>query len=156
MIIFLNTGVPRSYITSTSPVYSEELWNKAGFIALDAYMAGADHTPTEPPFSDRLVLLRQEKGFVIFPNLPFITLRQLLQHSAKHPLHLKEHHIDNSHTDPRRTFDSVPFHPVLSPEWNLLKNDEDGHATRAQLEKRVRWTTQDSDRDRLPIDLTEM
>ena len=96
-------------------------------------MTAVDHTPTEPPFSDRLLLLRQEQGFVILPNLPFTTLRQLLQQSDQHPLHLTEHHIDTSFVDPPRTLDSVPFHPMLSPEWTLPKNDEDGHATRAQL-----------------------
>ena len=118
-------------------------------------MTAADHTPTEPPFSDRLLLLRQEQGFVILPNLPFTTLRQLLQHSTQHPLHLTEHHTDASYADPPRTFENVPFHPMLSPEWTLPPNDEDGHTTRAQLEKRVRWTTQASNRDRLAIDITE-
>ena len=48
MIILLKTGVSGSTISATPPVYSEELWNRAGFITLDAYMTAADHTPTEP------------------------------------------------------------------------------------------------------------
>ena len=44
---------------------------------------------------------------------------------------------------------------MLSPEWALPENDGDVHTTRAQLKKRVRWTNHDSERDLLPIDLTE-
>ena len=43
LIIRLKTGVSRSNIAANPPVHSEELWNKAGFIALDAYMMAAAH-----------------------------------------------------------------------------------------------------------------
>ena len=69
MIILLKTGVSGSTIAATLPVYSEELWNKAGFIALDAYMTAADHTLTEPLFSDRLLPSSTRTGLCYLAQL---------------------------------------------------------------------------------------
>ena len=103
-------------------------------------MTTADHTPTEPPFSDRLLLLRQEQGFVILPNLPFTTIRQLLQNSTKYTLHLTKHHIDTSYVDPPRTFDNLPFHPMLSQSGHCLRkmrtDIRPDHSSKSELDGR--------------------
>ena len=88
MIILLKDNDSRNSEAPFPPVYSEERWNSSRFIALDEYITAAHHNPTEPTFSDRIILIRQERGFVILPNLPFPKLRNLLQHSAKYPLQL--------------------------------------------------------------------